>query len=365
MRLSTPIWMAGLLLLCACNDKPHYSPVKIHHTENGFRNIYPHSPKQGFWKWQWDRISEGVPADPKEGYDFPTIKPDAQFLRDNRAVPTLTWMGHATFLLQLGGLSILTDPHLTQRASPLSFFGPKRHVQPPLSFEELPHIDIVVVSHNHYDHLDTGTLQRLAIQTGGAPRYFVGLGLAQWAREHDIPNVTELDWWQSSDMDPLKLSFVPVQHWSARTFWDIDRTLWGAWVIEHEDKRFFFGGDFGYSQDLADLGKRFGGFDLAMIPIGAYEPRWFMKIMHVNPEEAVQSHIDLKARHSVGMHWGTFRLTDERLDEPPLKLAQALRKAGISSQHFFLMKHGETRRLEELLSATQSDPAPVAASAGR
>jgi N-acyl-phosphatidylethanolamine-hydrolysing phospholipase D len=364
MRLSTLYLLAGCLLLAACHNRPDYSPVKPHHTETGFRNLYPHPPKTGFWKWQWDRLRHGIPEDPPGGYDFPVVKPDAAFLRANRSVPTLTWLGHATFLLQVGGLNILTDPHLTARASPLSFAGPRRHVEPPLSFDELPPIDVVVVSHSHYDHLDSGTLQRLAAQPGGAPRVLVGLGLAEWALRHGIPNVTELDWWQSAGHDSVTLSFVPVQHWSARTPLDTDRTLWGAWVIEQGGHRFFFGGDFGSSRDLADIRARFGGFDLAMIPVGAYEPRWFMKTMHVNPAEAVRAHIDLNARYSVGMHWGTFRLTDERLDEPPVKLAEALARERISPLRFFLMKHGETRRLEQLLKTQAADAPAARAAAG-
>jgi N-acyl-phosphatidylethanolamine-hydrolysing phospholipase D len=336
--------------LASCVSGPHYSPVKPHHTPNGFRNVYPHPPKGSFWKWQWERWRHGVPEDPPGGYGFPVSKPDAAFLKNNRRESTLTWIGHATFLLQLGGVNILTDPHLTERASPLSFAGPKRHVPPALDFEALPRIDIVVVSHSHYDHLDRATLRRLAKQAGGPPRYFVGLGLKRWAQSAGIPNVDELDWGDSVEMMALKLHFVPVQHWSMRTPWDRNRTLWGAWVIEHQGRRYFFGGDFGYSQDLADAAARFGGFDLALIPIGAYEPRWFMKTNHVNPEEAVQAHLDLRARYSVGMHWGTFRLTDELLDEPPVRLARALADAGVSAQRFFLMRHGETRRLAELFS---------------
>jgi len=218
-----------------------------------------------------------------------------------------------------------------------------------MTLEELPHIDVVLISHSHYDHLDRLTLQRLARQAGGPPRYLMGLNLHEWARKNRIPNVSEHDWDDVVTLSGLTFQFVSVQHWSARTLWDRNKTLWGAWVIEHQGRRIFFGGDFGYSQDLADLGEQFGGFHLAMIPVGAYEPRWFMKTMHVNTDEAVTAHIDLRARYTVGMHWGTFRLTDERLDEPLAKLAQSLERAGISDDTFFLMQHGETHPLAELL----------------
>jgi L-ascorbate metabolism protein UlaG (beta-lactamase superfamily) len=361
MRWAGFLFSLILLLLASCSNSPHYSPVKKHHTADGFRNLYPHPPKGSFWKWQWDRLRHGVPPNPEGGYHFATVAPDVDFLKANRTQDTLTWLGHATFLLQVGGVNILTDPHLTKRASPLSFAGPARYVEPPLSFEQLPHIDIVVISHSHYDHLDYRTVQRLAAQLNGAPRFFVGLGLKQWAADNGIGNVTELDWGESAAERGITLHFVPVQHWSSRTPWDRNRTLWGAWVLEHRGRKYFFGGDFGYSQDLADAGRKFGGFDLAMIPVGAYEPRWFMKTNHVNPEEAVQAHRDLNSRHSVGMHWGTFRLTDETLDEPPARLMHALAEAGIAPQEFFLMKHGETRPLAALFAQDETGKRSAAA----
>jgi len=342
----------------------NHGSVNAHHTREGFRNRYPHPGKNSFWKWQWERLRKGVPADPKEGYGFPVLKPDVEFLRTNRAIETMTWLGHDTFLLQIGGLNVMTDPHLTNRTSPFSFLGPKRLVALPMTFEDLPHIDVVLISHSHYDHLDRRTLQRLARQQGGPPRYLMGLNLHEWARDNGIPNVSEHDWGDVVTLSGLAFHFVSVQHWSARTPWDRNKTLWGAWVIEHEGRRIFFGGDFGYSRDLADIGTRFGGFHLAMIPVGAYEPRWFMKTMHVNTDEAVAAHIDLRARSSVGMHWGTFRLTDERLDEPPTMLAQSLAKAGISQDTFFLMQHGQTRRLADLLEIESQKP-PVSRFAER
>jgi N-acyl-phosphatidylethanolamine-hydrolysing phospholipase D len=357
MRMLKVLLAAGAVLLAGCYSNPHYSPVKKHHTRDGFRNNYAHPPKGSFWKWQWDRWVKGVPANPKEGYGFELVVPDADFLRNNRSEPTLTWIGHATFLLQVGGVNILTDPHCTQRASPLTFAGPKRHVPPALALDQLPHIDVVVVSHSHYDHLDLGTLRGLAAQPGGPPVIMTGLGLRDFFANKGIDNTVELDWWDVHRHAGIDLHFVPVQHWSARTPWDRNRTLWGGWVIEHSGHRFFFGGDFGYSRDLADIGERFGRIDLAMLPIGAYEPRWFMSVMHVNPEEAVQAHFDLNARRSVGMHWGTFRLTDERLDEPPQRLAAARAQAGLAEEQFFLMKHGETRNLVEMLAVDDEDTA--------
>jgi L-ascorbate metabolism protein UlaG (beta-lactamase superfamily) len=274
------------------------------------------------------------------------LKPDAGFLAANRSEPTLTWIGHATLLVQIGGVNLLTDPHFTERASPVGFAGPKRRVPPALSLAELPHIDAVVISHNHYDHLDAGTVRQLNRQAGGAPRFFVPLGLKAWFAQEGIDNVVELDWWEHIEHMGLDVHLVPVQHWSARTPWDRNRTLWGGWMVEHPSLRFFFAGDTGYSKDFADIRGRFGPIDLAAIPVGCYEPRWFMKANHVNPEESLQIHRDLGARRSVGIHWGTFRLTDERLDEPPQKLAQALAAAGVAQEEFFLMKHGELRRLE-------------------
>jgi L-ascorbate metabolism protein UlaG (beta-lactamase superfamily) len=338
-----------------------YNASKAHHTAEGFHNNYPTGPRGSFWKWQRERWEKGLPKIPEGGYHFPVAQPDVPWLQSNRSEPTITWIGHATFLLQLNGVNILTDAHLTERASPLSFAGPKRVVPPALSFEQLPHIDAVVISHNHYDHLDRGTVRRLAAQTGGSPRFFVPLGLKAWFEAEGIVDVSELDWWDEAEYKGLKLVLTPVQHWSARGLWDRDKTLWGGWVVEQPGFRFFFTGDTGYSADFKDIGEHFGGFDLTAIPIGAYEPRWFMSIMHVNPEEAVRIHQDLRARYSVAMHWGTFILTDEPLDEPPVKLAQARTAAGVAPEAFFVMQHGETRRLAPMMRQATVPEVPAAA----
>lgn len=326
-----------------------FDAKKYHHTPEGFRNNYPTGPRGGFWKWQWERWRNGLPKPADSARHFPRHKPDVAWLRANGHEPTLTWIGHATFLLQLGGCNILTDAHLTDRASPLAFAGPQRVTDPALALHELPHIDAVVVSHNHYDHLDFITVKHLSRQAAGSPVFFVPLGLKAWFVGRGMTNVVELDWWEQARHADLVFHLVPVQHWSSRTTFDYNRTLWGGWMIEHPQLRFFFAGDTGYSADFQDIAARFAPIDLAALPIGAYEPRWFMRVMHVNPEEAVRIHLDLKARHSVAMHWGTFVLSDEPLDEPPRRLASARRAAGVSEHEFFLMQHGEMRALAPLM----------------
>ncbi len=315
---------------------------KAHHTAEGFRNRYPHPEKASFWAWQAERAEKGLPKIPEGGWKFPVEKPDVAYLKANRTDTTATWIGHATVLLQVRGLNILTDPHLTERASPVSFAGPRRWVPPALNFDELPRIDIVVISHSHYDHLDYETVVRLAAQAGGSPVFYVGLGLAEWFRNQGIARVVEMDWWDAVEHGSARIHFVPVQHWSQRTLWDRNQTLWGAWVIETPSFRFFFAGDAGYSQDFRDIGRRFGSFDLAALPIGAYAPRWFMKTYHVDPDEAFQAHQDLHARQSMAVHWGTFVMSDEPLDEPPQRLAKALAQS--NPGRFFVYRHGETRR---------------------
>lgn len=333
------------LLLGGCSGNPYYDPTKPHHTPDGFRNNDLSIEHRSPWRFLWERLTTDIPDDPEGGYGLPVLKPDVAFLRDNRVAPTLTWIGHATLLLQVGGVNILTDPHLTERASPVDWVGPKRRVPPALDFDGLPHIDVVLVSHNHYDHQNLETLQRLHAQPGGPPRYYVALGNKPWFTANGISNVVEQDWWESERYLGLEIHQVPAQHFSARSLFDRDEVLWGGFVVLHPALRFYFAGDTGYGPHFEEIGRRLGPIDLAALPVGAYEPRWFMKPVHVNPAEAVQAHQDLGARYAVGMHWGTFRLTYELLDEPPRALARARTEQGVSEQAFFLMQHGETRML--------------------
>ena len=316
-----------------------------HHSEAGFRNNYPHDPKQSFWLWKWEQMKHGVPEPPPGGWRIPHVKTDARALRANGSEPSVTWIGHSAFLLQLGGVNILLDPQFSERASPVGFAGPRRIVPLPIEIEELPSVDVVAISHNHYDHLDAPSVRRLAAAHPGA-LFLVPLGLKAWFAGEGIERVEEHDWWQGREVRGVRFTLVPVQHWSKRTLWDGNRTLWGGWAVEGAALKVIHTGDLGYSRDARDIGERLGPFDLALIPIGAYAPRWFMKTMHVDVPEALQVRDDLRARRAIGMHWGTFEhLTDEPLDEPPRELARQRAAKGLAAEDFDVMKVGETRRI--------------------
>ena len=223
---------------------------------------------------------------------------------------------------------------------------------------ELPHVDVVVISHNHYDHLDKPSVAGLAKQPGGSPLFLVPLGLKRWLARLGVTRAVELDWWQSfpyaGAAGPVRFHLTPAQHWSARTLRDRNKTLWGAWAVTAADFHWFFSGDTGYSKDFEDTRAHFaaeqspeqgGGFDMALIAIGACLPRWFMQAQHVDLNEAVQIHLDLNAKRSVGVHWGTFSLSDEPLDQPLHDLAAVRRAKGVAQEAFFLLSIGETRLL--------------------
>lgn len=320
---------------------------KPHHTSKGFRNNYPHVRRglKDFLsfvnEYDWSRPS---------GAHFELAANDPAALRANTSEPTITWIGHSSFLVQIGGKNLLTDPHFSPRAFPVQFAGPERWVPPGLALKDLPRIDMVFISHNHYDHLDEKSVLEIAKRHPEA-QFFVPLGVKRWFKRRKIGNVVELDWWGKTEQQGATLHAVPVQHFSGRTATDRNKTLWCGWVIELAGRRIFFAGDTGYSKDFKDIGARFPYMDLALLPIGAYEPRWFMQAMHVNPEDAVKIHQDVKARLSVGMHWGTFRLTLEPMNEPPQRLAQALVAAHVSQDRFWVMQHGETRPLKRVFKA--------------
>ena len=313
---------------------------------DGFRNSYPHPDKQSFWAWKWAQVKEGVPKPPPGGWDLPAMKTDPAALRAPANNPSMTWIGHASVLVRLAGKNVLFDPIFSEYASPVSFAGPKRIVPLPIDVPDLPKIDVVMISHNHYDHLDLESVKRLAAMPGGGPRFLVPLGLKAWFDDIGITKVDELGWWQSTADGALKITLVPLQHWSKRTLTDANQSLWGGWVVEGEGLRLIHSGDTGYSKDFQDIGRRLGPFDMAFIPIGAYAPRWFMKVMHVDVPEAVQIREDLRAARAIGIHWGTFEaLTDEPMDEPPQWLAKLRAEKGLAAEQFDVMKIGETRSL--------------------
>lgn len=337
-----------------------------HHGPDGFRNNYIGPINKSLLdvvQWRIGRWRDGLPLPLKE--PIPTQAADLGFIHANARAgaamqPAVTWIGHATTLVQASGLNIITDPAFSQRVSPVQFLGPERAQPPGVALAELPRIDVVVVSHNHYDHLDRLSVLLLEQQAGGAPLFLVPLGNRKWMQDLGLSRVVELDWWQKHGVTPpdggaaVDFFLTPVQHWSGRYWLDKQQTLWGGWAVFGPDFHWYFGGDTGYSKDFADTRERFaarqtpaqgGGFDLALLPIGAYQPRWFMTEQHIDPIEAVKAHRDLGARRSLGIHWGTFDLAEEPLDQPPRDLAESLRRASLSADDFFVLKIGETRRL--------------------
>ena len=291
-----------------------------------------------FWKWRKE-------SKKPEPMSFPLAKNDPTFLQENRSQKTLTWIGHASFLMQVDGINILTDPHLTKRASPVVFAGPSRTTPPGLDIDDLPEIDVIVISHNHYDHLDYQTILNITRkQINNQPLILVPLKLKKLLESFGARNVKELGWWDATSFKNLNIHAVPVQHWSNRSF-NTNKTLWCGWVFENKNFKCIFVGDTGYSKDFATIQQKFGHMDLSLIPIGAYAPRWFMKDHHCNVEEAIQIHKDLKSKKSIAMHWGTFQLTDEPMDEPVKLLKKLTVEKNLLSNEFIAMTHGESKIL--------------------
>lgn len=353
-----PRWLlaaAGALLLAGCAPlNPYHDPTRPHHRPDGFNNRFIDNFAAGqpsFWAWQWARWRNPPPA--SRPALVPVATPPLEWLRQNRRDVSVTWIGHSTALWQVAGLNILTDPHFSRRASPVQWAGPAREVVLPATLAQLPRIDVVLISHNHYDHLDADTVQQLQAQPGGPPLFVVPLGVDRWLQREGITRVQRMDWWEQLALPApggdVRLHFVPSQHWSSRTPWDRNATLWGGFVLQAvvggQPWSMVYVGDTGYSADFAEIGARFGGFDFAQIPVGCYEPRWFMGAQHVNEDEAVRIHLDLRARLSMGVHWGTFRLCDDPIEAPLTGLPAARQRHGVAEQAFVLFGLGETRVL--------------------
>ncbi len=305
-------------------------------SDGHFVNLDGSSPRglSAVLKWTIvDRIT-GKRRKTPDRAPVPTVASDLAALRTPPAPgepARITWLGHATFLVQLDGVTLLTDPALM----PALFGGIPRNVAPGVRIEDLPKIDAALVSHSHYDHLDLPTLEQV-----NAP-IIAGLGLERWFRDRRL-FATELGWWSSTRVGPVRVTFVPSQHWSRRGLFDTNRTLWGGFVIDGTTATIYHSGDTAYFAGFREIAARFPHLDAALLPIGAYDPAWFMESMHMNPEQALQAFQDLGARTFVAMHWGTFKLADEPLDEPPMRLERERVRRGIERERVRVLAVGES-----------------------
>eukprot|EP01095_Lingulamoeba_sp_RSL-Kostka_P002236 TRINITY_DN1309_c6_g1_i1.p1 TRINITY_DN1309_c6_g1~~TRINITY_DN1309_c6_g1_i1.p1 ORF type:complete len:422 (-),score=128.04 TRINITY_DN1309_c6_g1_i1:16-1281(-) len=325
-------------------------------------------------KWQWNSQKVIIPPQDQLEKLFPVLKPNMELInnfhelvKNKNLSPTAilaTWIGHSSFLVQMNKVNILTDPVFADRCSPISFIGPKRYREVPLTLDELPeNIDMVLISHNHYDHLDISVAEHFGkMSEDKQPTYFVPYGMKTWCEDRGLKSVVELKWWENYQFnDEINCIFVPAQHWSKRSLFTKNETLWGGWVLEsnrpnEETKELdysslFFCGDTGYCEVFKEFPQRFkSGFDMALLPIGAYCPRWFMRPQHINVEEAVTIHLDTKSRHSIGMHHGTFVLTDEPITEPRELLVEEAKKQNVDPENeFFTLNHGQSSLLTDII----------------
>lgn len=317
-----------------------------------FRNP-PGSPEQAaslsdFVPFFFRRATGRPPAVP-EGHVLPAVEAAARLAAAGSE--SLTWLGHACFLIRTGGVAILTDPFLSDYASPLPGLGPKRYVPPGLAIEALPPVDAIVISHNHYDHLDARSVEEISLKvkrdSGGAPAAVVPMGLRPFFAARGYPDIRELAWGSGTllrkSSSSVALSCLPAIHFSGRTPFDRNATLWCSWKIQSPSLSLYFAGDTGYGAVFGEIGRQHGPFDVALLPIGAYDPASIMRPVHLDPEEAVAAGRDLRASTLVAMHWGTIVLTDEPPFQPPVRFRAAACAAGYADERAWIMKIGETR----------------------
>ena len=343
------IFLLPLISVCSPAN-PHIEGTPYHHLQGGFRNP-PGSPEYaGTWG---DRISAYTDRmwESFTGY-APTVSPEyilapekvRKGVAQTKGKDALTWLGHATFVIRLGGKTILTDPFLTKFATGMPPFGPERATPPALDIGELPQIDIIVVSHNHYDHLDAETVEALP----GKDRIhvIVPLGLGVFFTERGYSLVTELDWYDSTEVEGVTVTATPAIHNSRRGLFDRNAALWAGYAFKSNHKQVFFCGDSAYGPVYTEIGQKIGPVDYALLPIGTFEPRQRMKSNHMNPVESLKVAQDLHAKTIVAMHWGTIRLSDEPFEEPPRRFRQVADDNGYSGETAWLLKIGESRLLK-------------------
>jgi N-acyl-phosphatidylethanolamine-hydrolysing phospholipase D len=326
--------------------------VPAHHRlEGGFRNPWPSSQMHGlvdFLKWSLGERRRGADRPDPDPAMFVRVAPDFVAPRAAPDQLTITWVGHTSFLIQIAGLNVLIDPVWSDRASPVQFAGPHRWVPPGVDFDRLPPIDVVVLSHDHYDHLDADTVSRLASRFPAAA-WYAPLGVGTFLRQRGAREVVERDWWQESEIGSLQLTCVPAQHFSGRTLGKRDRTLWCGWAFRSGHQSLFFAGDTALHPEFGAITQRCGPFDMAILPIGAYDPRWFMGSVHMNPDDCMKAFAQMSAAQGgrrlvmTASHWGTFKLTDEPMDEPPMKMRELWHASGRDSKDLWILRHGETR----------------------
>jgi N-acyl-phosphatidylethanolamine-hydrolysing phospholipase D len=302
-----------------------------HHESGRYFNPWARQSVRFLDLLKWQLFSRN-PYDKSAPLQVPRVANDGAGLAGVEHSATVTWVGHATFAVHDEGDVFLTDPHFGARA-----MIPRRLVPPGIPIESVPDHAFAVVSHNHYDHLDAWSVDHLP----EAMPWFVPIGLGEWFRKRGRANVVELDWWQSAQHGRFTITCLPSQHWSRRVEHGANETLWCSWLVDSGQRRYFFAGDTGYFPGFAEFGQRFGPIDVAMLPIGAYEPRWFMQYQHMDPAEAYQAFLDLRAQHMIAMHWGTFDLTDEPADLPPRVLAEAVRAKGGDASRTVVLAIGE------------------------
>jgi L-ascorbate metabolism protein UlaG (beta-lactamase superfamily) len=327
--------LIGLTLMVNIKAEAATPPRSDHFDGSRYHNPSLAEPKgfSDFIKWQWTRSSKDWPD-----YidDVKPVVPSEIGLTQAR----LTFVNHATALIQFGSTNILTDPIWSKRAGPFSFAGPKRVRAPGIKIEDLPQIHVILLSHNHYDHMDISTLQTLHKKYN--PRIFVPLGNKSLLEDSGITNVEEFDWGEQRVVAEIIFTFEKALHWSGRGIFDRFKSLWGSWVIASSSKKIYFAGDTGYSSHFSEISKKHGAFDLAMLPIGAYEPRWFMRDFHMNPDDAIVAHKEINTKKSVGIHFGTFQLTDEGVEDPAKDLATARTQNNLPEIDFIAPYHGQS-----------------------
>ncbi|PYN86860.1 MAG: metallohydrolase [Candidatus Rokuibacteriota bacterium] len=306
-----------------------------------FRNLDPSYHRASLWARARSLIVGGTwLVGERRVVPLPIVHPDLTALRANSSRATATWIGHATVLVQLDGVNFLTDPIWASRSGPFGgLVGVGRYTPPAIAFDDLPRIDFVLISHDHYDHLDEPTVRHLARQFN--PRFVVPLGIKAWLEDRGIRNVVELSWGESVRIGGVTVVCTPAQHGSGRTLVDQGRRLWASWAVLGT-KRFYFAGDTGYYEHFKEIGAALGPFDLAALPIGSYTPRALARPVHMSPEEALQAWQDLHATKFLGIHWGTFALAREPYDEPPRRIAEEVVRRHLDADSVWILPPGAT-----------------------